>query len=427
MLVSILTCLISLLVAIVWLRENGTSLGIPIAYLFTLLFIHVPGATAHLVGEEYLSDTAATEIGIKYTAIATVSFLLGVIFVGGKPRYYHSPGPVCPDVDESRKFAIFCLAAGLLVTYTLRLVIRIPSIGAIVEKSGGIWVLGVIFGLQLAVYRGNIHQIGLWLLAMGVYPVITLLYGGFLSFGSTPIIIVLSSLVISIRSHLRVITGVPLISLIFFSLFLSYFQNRDNIRGAVWGGADLNTRWHESLSIITEIQVFNPDNLNHLEALDRRLNQNFFVGRSAQRIESGQVGYIEGRSIWEGVLSLVPRILWPSKPVYAGSPGIIMEMTGFVVNESTSYGVGNVMELYISYGISSLVIGFFLLGGLFRWLDHGAARCGQAGDYGGMVLYFLPAAAMIHPNGSLVELFSGGAAALLAGYGWRWLWNQTTH
>lgn len=43
---------------------------------------------------------------------------------------------------------------------------------------------------------------------------------------------------------------------------------------------------------------------------------------------------------------------------------------------------------------------------------------------GQCILYFLPAAVMIHPNGSLVELMSGGAAAFLAALGWRWLWER---
>ena len=58
-------------------------------------------------------------------------------------------------------------------------------------------------------------------------------------------------------------------------------------------------------------------NKKHLIALDKRLNQNFFVGRAAKRIETGRVGYLYGRTIWEGLVALVPRFLWPEKPVLA--------------------------------------------------------------------------------------------------------------
>ena len=101
-----------------------------------------------------------------------------------------------------------------------------------------------------------------------------------------------------------------------------------------------------------------------------------------------------------------------------------MEMTGFVVNDTTSYGVGNVMELYINFGITSLIIGFTLLGMLFGWLDRGAAIQVYRGEWGDALLYFMPAAAMIHPNGSLVELVGGAASAYLAALVWKMLWRS---
>jgi hypothetical protein len=401
------------------------SLGLPIAYLFALLFIHVPGAIAHMTGAWFLSDTEATRIGIQYTAIGAVCFVAGVWLahrhappqqLSGRPRVLT---PAALD-----RFTRFCLIAGLLVTYTLRLVVTIPSIGAIIEKSGGIWVLGALLGLQAAVLRSNFGEIAFWGLAMSVYPVLTLLLGGFLSFGSTPVFIILSALVISIRSNRRVAVAVPVVSYVFFIMFLSYFQNRDDIRGAVWGRADLSTRARESLKIVTGMELFDPGNPRHLDALDQRLNQNYFVGRAAQRLDTGEVGFLYGRSFWEGAMSLVPRIVWPSKPAYAGSPGIIREMTGFIVNDNTSYGVGNVMEFHINFGMPSLVLGFLVLGLVFGWLDLRAALELRQGDLGRSILFFMPAAAMIHPNGSIVEMTGGAAAAFFAALGWRWVWEQ---
>ena len=172
-----------------------------------------------------------------------------------------------------------------------------------------------------------------------------------------------------------------------------------------------------------DAKFFDAANIDHLNALDKRLNQNFFVGRAAQRIDEGTVDFLYGRSFTEGLIALVPRAIWPDKPVFAGSPKIVMDMTGFQVNESTSYGVGNVLEFYINFGVSSVVVGFLLLGMMFAWLDYSAASSLDARDMGQTLIYFMPAAAMIHPNGSFVEMTSGGAAALVASYGWRKLWN----
>jgi len=278
MLLSISICLASFFSLICLLRSKKLSLGLPIAYLFALLFIHVPGAFAHLLGGQYLFDNGATEIGIRYTAIGSVCFVVGVwiahmLSSSGKESMLRRLPP-----GTWRRFTLFCLVGGLLVTYTLRLVVRIPSIGAIIEKGGGVWVLGTLLGLGLAMKRGDLRGIALWSLAMGIYPVLTLLLGGFLSFGSTPVFIILSALVIFTHSHWRIALAVPLVSYVFCILFLSYFLNRDDIRDAVWGGAELRTRVSESLKIVTDIKLFDPDNPKHLDALDQRLNQNFFVG-----------------------------------------------------------------------------------------------------------------------------------------------------
>jgi hypothetical protein len=418
MIYSVSICIFSFFLLTWILRRGRLSVGLPIAYLFILLFMHVPGAIAHVLAEQYLAATEATAIGIWYTSIGAASFVFGTWL----SRYRNIETNAKNEPKFDLGFAIFCLVMGYAVTYGFRFAITSPSIGAVIEKAGGIWVLGVLIGLAAAIKRGNMTGIIIWLLVMSIYPLFVLLVGGFLSFGSTPIFIILTAIAVSTKSNLRVFLGIVIGSLLFFHLFLSYFQNRDSIRNAVWGGQAMESRIESSLRILTDIEIFDPNNLSHLNALDQRLNQNFFVGRAAQRIESGEVSFLYGRSLWEGVLALVPRIVWPDKPVFAGSPAVVMEMTGFVVNDSTTYGVGNVMELYINFGVPSLVIGFVMFGVLFGWLDLKSAVARRDGEFGNMILYFLPAAAMIHPLGSLVELTSGGAAAFLAAMGWRRLW-----
>ena len=134
--------------------------------------------------------------------------------------------------------------------------------------------------------------------------------------------------------------------------------------------------------------------------------------------------YLYGRSVWEALLSVIPRALWPDKPVFGGSPKIVSEMTGLELSETTSWGVGSVMEFYINFGIPGLVAGFLLLGWLLGTLDRKAATAEICGDLGRVILFFLPGAALIEPLGSMVELAGGAGAALIAAYGWKWAWMQ---
>ena len=104
----------------------------------------------------------------------------------------------------------------------------------------------------------------------------------------------------------------------------------------------------------------------------------------------------------------MPRALWPEKPVFGGSPKIVMEMTGLVLDEDTSWGVGNVMEFRIKFRDSG--VGCWIsYTGLVARNPRSQSRRGRArsGELGRVFFFFLPAAALIQPIGSIVELTGG--------------------
>ena len=400
------------------LRRDRISLGLPIAYLFSLLLIHVPGAFAHIAGSDFLLHSDLVELAMRFTAIGSICFVAGVWLA----RRSATRVSICRDVD-SPPFCWFCLIGGWACIYALSPLYQIPSLSAAVEKGGGVWMLGVMLGLRAACQRADLKRIGIWLGALMVYPLLMLLLGGFLSYGSAAIIIVCSALTVSTRYHWRVVVGITIFGFLSLSIFVTYFQHRDDIRDQVWGGRPLEARMDSVTDMVRGFEWFDPNNRTHLVALDKRLNQNYFVGLAARRIEQGQVNYLGGESVWEGLLALVPRAFWPEKPVYGGSPQIVAKMTGLRLNPRTSFGVGNVMEFQINFGTPGVVIGFLILGWLIGTLDLKAAIAEQRGDLGRLIFFFLPCVALIQPNGSLVELFSGAAAAVVGAFVWKLTWN----
>lgn len=414
-----LVCLAAFLALLWLLRRDRVSLGLPIASLFSLLLIHVPGAFAHIVGRDFLLNSDLIEIAMRFTALGSICFVAGVWWArSSAPRV-----SIRRDVDRPH-FWWFCLIGGWTCVYGLSPLYQIPSVSAAVDKGAGIWMLGVLLGLRAAFQLGDYKQIGVWVGALMVYPVLMLLLGGFLSYGSAAIIIICSALTISTRSSWRVVIGITIFTFLSLSIFVNYLQHRNDIRERVWGGAPLEARIDSVMDTYRDFEWLDPTNRKHLIALDQRLNQNYFVGLAARRIEQGQVDYLHGSSVWEGVLSLVPRVFWPDKPVFAGSPQIVSKMTGLRFSPTTSFGVGNVMEFQINFGIPGVAIGFFLLGWLIGTLDFKAAVAERRGDLGGTILFFLPCVALIQPNGSIVEMTGGAAAAIVGAYGWKWAWNQ---
>jgi hypothetical protein len=416
MITSLCLCIGAFVLVLFTLRRDGISLGLPFAYMIQLLLIHVPGAYVHLVNPG-LVNTEYVEIGIRYAAWGAVSFAAGVVIIR-----WIGPRRRLPPITFNRRFALFCLIGGWFFVYALSPLHRISSLGAAVDAAGAIWMLGVLLGVRFTVQRADLQGLVFWMAALMVYPVLMLVLGGFLSYGSAAVIIVMSVLAISLRSRVKLIAGLLIGAYLAMTLFVNYFEHRSHLRKEVWGGAPLSSRVDATLDIFQNFQWFDAGDFEQATAVDARLNQNYFVGLAALRIDEGVTSYLYGHTIWEGLEALVPRVLWPGKPVTAGSGEIVAQMTGLRLNENTSWGVGNIMEFEINFGMAGVVVGLFLLGGVLGWLDKKAAEAERCGDFTTTIFCFLPAVAMINPQGSLVEVFSGSAAALAACFGWRWVW-----
>lgn len=417
--ISIVVC-ISAFIALVWLlRREKASIGLPIAYLANLLVLHVPGAIAQVLDKTgtTLTPMRYTRTGIILTAIGSVAFVAGVMFARlGGTSVEPQPAVRTTFWQYSALGGGICTVAGYLI--------RIPSISAVLVSGGPIWMLGVILALRSTTARGERARAMRWFAVLAAYPILMLLLGGFLSYGSMAVIIVLSGLIVTARSSMRIAVWSVVFLAVGSSLFLSYFEHRPEIRAAVWGGGDTDARIDATMAAIKDVKPFNPGDAAQLYALDQRLNQNYFTGLAASRIKAHEVDYLYGRSVWEGLQALVPRALWPDKPVVSGSPKIVSEMTGLTLGYGTSFGVGNVMEFDINFGIPGVIVGFILLGLVIGRLDLRAAQCDAVGNFGRIFSPFLMAVALIQPNGSIVELASAAVSAAFAAIAWKWVWDR---
>ena len=411
----IIVCIIALVVLAIHLRSAECSLGLPFAYLALLEFNHVPGAFVH---EEFLFRSRYVEIGIYYTAIGAVAFVAGT--------WIASIGQIEFSREDryNRSFLNFCLTGGWSIIVLISVLPVVPSLNATLDKSAAIWLIAVALGLRSSVFRSHAPQMLGWTCALFAYPIWSLLVGGFLSYGSTAIFIALSSLVVSVRRGVAVIATCCLLTFLGLTVFVNWFAGREMIREQVWGGAPIADRIETVVTVFSNFSWFSPSNEMHLYALDARLNQNYFVGLAADRLETGQVDYLYGSSLWEAFIAVIPRAIWPDKPVYGGSPELVARMTGLWLDPNTSFGVGNVMEFYINFGIAGVIAGFLILGWALGKLDRKAAQAAAQENPGRIFLYFLPAAALIQPLGSLVELCGGAAAAFVAAQFWKWLWER---
>jgi hypothetical protein len=414
---SIAICLASFFFLIWLLRRDRMSFGLPIAYVGSLSLNHVPGAIVDIVTEGQLYGAEWVETGIRFTAISIVCFAVGVWWSRFKTRIPpRRPSPV------DRRFWRYCAVSGLSLLYGLGFLAHLPTVGAAIMNGAAIWMLGVLLGIRNGLQRKSIRDLASWSAVLLVYPTVTLIFGGFLAAGSTAMIVVCSSLTVSVRKVWIVVVAVLVAAFIGLSVFVNYFAHRNEIRDIVWRDVTLQDRIDAAALMLTNFKWIDFHDELHQKALSTRLNQNYFIGLAAERLSLGEVQFLNGRSVWDSLLALVPRALWPDKPITGGSGTIVADMTGLPLNRQTSWGVGQVMEFYINFGIPGLVGGFALLGWLIGYLDRRAAQLEASGERGSMILYFLPAVALIQPIYSLVEITGSSAIALAAAYCWRYIW-----
>jgi hypothetical protein len=429
MFIPIFVCLAATIALGGILRRSGLSLGLPFAYSALLLLEHIPGAWASAVVGESYSKVDFVKTGVYLTAVGLCAFVGGA-WLGrrtlGSGSFAGGPRDLSLRLESvPSAFLIYCLIGGWFLVFAVRAVVDLPSVNAVLEKGGAIWLLAVMVGLATSFKHRSFFRMGLWLTALIAYPSFILVMAGFMSGGSVSVIVALSIFCIVAKRYIAFLLTAIVAAVAGLSLFVSYFAVRPDLREVAWSGAPVSVRATEAADILTSFRLISFDDPAHLDALGQRLNQNYFIGTAAERLGRGQVDFLWGRSVWEGLAAVIPRAIWPDKPVYGGSGDIVVVMTGLdLETTNTAWGVGSVMEFYVNFGVLGVVFGFIALGFVITRLDLLAARRMASGHYGSCIVYFLVGVSLVQPLGSLVELSGGAAAALLAGLAWRWGWMQ---
>lgn len=425
--VSLLIWTAVMVAALLAVRRQKASLGLTLAYLTGLLLIHVPGGLVHFLNPGLFSTTPEVAEGLRLSAIAAVCFLVGLLaFQRRNPqarRCLAAPARAFDSSAPNPRFWRFCLVAGLVFAFLASPLLAIPSIGAVVSTGSAIWMLGALLAYRWFTKQQQ-EQLPGWVGASLIYPVLTLFLGGFLSYGTSGLINALSVLLVTGRRFWRVLLAYGLTLVFALSVFTAYFQNRNAIRDSVWGGASLEQRLDSASGVIRDFHIFDPYADADITATDQRLNQNYFAGLAALRIQTGQSNLLQGRTVGDALIAVIPRALWPDKPVAAGSSDLVAVATGLILSTTTSFGVGNVMEAYINFGLVGVLLFFILFGYGLAWLDFTAFMAERAGNIRLLLSAFLPAIALIQPNGSFVELTAGALSAWLAGLFWFWVWQR---
>jgi hypothetical protein len=403
--ILVFTIATALLVRQAWQRE---SVGLGLAYAVQLWINYGLAGALHALPWAELPETPATLEGFGIASYGIAAFAVGWAL---EPNLF-SVRPVLPR-PQNRKLVWAYVLTGLLCFFVLsKLIGGLPSLSALTAVGQQLWVVGVCLGCRIAWgiegWRGLVR----WIAPSLLFPVITITQQGFLGYGVAALAIIATFCATFVRPRWLVVFIFVVSMYCGLSFYVAYMRDRIEIREAVWGGGGFSTRLQTVVHTIASVEPLDLHNEKHLELIDARLNQNFLLGLAARHLAKNK-DYAEGQTLYEAALGLIPRVLWPEKPVGAGSGDWVSRYTELEFAAGTSVGIGTVLEFYLNFGIVGVLLGFLVLGIVLRNVDRRAYFSLQAENWQQVAQLLLLGVCFLQVGGSLVEVTSSAAASVV--------------
>ena len=395
--------------------------GLVQAYLLNLALLYWLAAALYVLPWYTNHDPGVVLAGLQQSTYAVIGFGVGSVVLA--PWFSPAARAAIRSARRSAEpeLARKYMVVGLVTFFALTpLVSRIPTISAIAVQGWDLLVVGLGLSCWQAWQARKSRAMLGWLSVTLCLPLVTIVTQGFMGYGTAAATAILTFIGNFYRPRWRGLIAGLILGYLGLSMYVTYMRDREAIREVVWNGQPLSARLDRVRLTLSTFEWFDWHNQDHLVRLDDRLNQNLLLGAAVQYMDAGLAHFAYGQTLWEGFIALIPRAIWPTKPVVAGSGTLVTQYTGIPFAPGTAVGIGHVMEAYISFGTVSVVVGFVLLGILVGLIDFAAGRRLWTGNMRGFLMWFLPGLSFLQVGGSMVELTSSAAAAVLAA----WLVNR---
>jgi len=395
---------------IIWRWLAGRGVGLVVSIILGLSGIHWIAATLYLLPWYQNFDRDLVNTGLWVAFQGLCAFCLGAVMASRVRAVEAVEDRHAVRSVESFGWA-YIIVGIIMYAFLWPRVGRIASLGALVAAGSSYIVLGIC----LRCWRADGPRQVRWVGASALLPMVTILTQGYLSYGLAALAAVAAFTAELIKSRTKLLLAGLAISYVTMSFYVTYMRDRTEIRDVVWSGAAANRRIDLVGGSVQNFEWFDPRNEYHLERIDDRLNQDFFVGMAVDRLRRGLVPYGNGETVKEAFMAVLPRALWPDKGVIAGSSDIVSRFTGMRFVEGTSVGVGLVMEMFVNFGAPGVWLGFALFGALLMLIDERARLCLEHGDATRFAVWYLPGSALLQLcGGSLVDATASAGAGVVS-------------
>jgi hypothetical protein len=390
------------------------SVGLVSAFGLQMLILHWLAAAIYVLPWYWNLDLRVVFAGLRESTYAMGGFTVGVLALG----FFSRQRPQF-DIAPSRNFANqrfvrLYIGVGVICYFGLsRLVGTTPTLSAIVNMASTCAIVGIALACWNSDHARHRGYLWWWLSIAAVLPFITIAVQGFIGYGLAAAVVIFTFVGSFYRPTWKAVAISLLASYLGMSLYVTYMRDRTDIREVVWGGESVTARLNRLEDTFLNLELFDIYNVDHLQRVDLRLNQNYLVGMGVEYLDQHPDSFANGETILEAVFAPIPRALWPDKPSAAGSGDLVSRFTGIQFAEGTSVGIGQVMELYVNFGTPGVFLGFIILGAVLAYVDAQAARYRNSGEWHRFTMWFLPGLSLLQLGGSLVEVTSSAAAAIV--------------
>jgi len=410
---------LSAIIFVSWKRREKNS-GIALMYAVNLALVHFIVELVYFLNPRQLINERWMFYGFKESTYAIIFFAVGNLILAPFILNLLNLPAAQPDSVEmtipanQKNFIRKYFNIGVIAFFVLPIFLfDVPTVRALIGAAQQLLVVGICLICWIAWKENDKKRLRRWLLISFLFPVITVLVHGFLGFGTVMTMVILFFIVRFFKMKLKTFIIGLILAYLGLSVYLSYMRDRELVRNSIRAEEPFIERIYAAKNIVLQPEWFNPLSLKHLEVIDSRLNQNVLVGAAVEYLSSAKVDFAYGSTITDSFFALIPRIFWKEKFLFTGSSNIAGKYTGIVFSESTSVGVGQILEFYVNFGRLGVVLGFLILGVLIAFIDRRAGYYLSKGEVYKFIIWFLPGLAILSGGTSLAEVTASAGANIV--------------
>jgi len=394
-----------------WRGNSGA--GLMFAYVLMFGVLHWVGPAMFLLPWHDQRGVLFTVEGLRLATTGLIALAAGSeVVVWATRRTPLAAALLAPPVPvDSRLINLYCATGAVLYLVVMPFAAELPSLTAFVSTGSVLIVLGMGLHCWNGWITGNRRRFWFWVLMSATWPFVTVLSEGFLGYGFAFMLMVLAFVASFYRPRWQVVLAAVLLAYGGLSVYVTYMRDRVAIREVVWNDGALRDRAASVATSIGAIELFDFHDPSHLTRVEDRLNQDWLVGAASYYLEGRPTEFARGETLVAAVAAVVPRAIWPDKPIIGGSGDLVSRYTGLRFADGTSVGVGQVMEAFVNFGTDGVVVVFFFIGVAIVLVDRWSAYRLSQGDGNGFAVWYLPGLCMLQIGGSLSEVTSAAAAS----------------